>query len=252
MENLTKRQNLILDMLQGPEGYLVSDMSKILDVSVVTVRSELRELEKLGMVYRSHGKVFNNLFIPMQFRFKKNLKEKTAVAKLAAQIVENEKSIMISHGSTCSLVSNYINPKEKKRIVTNSTIVLDVTKNKKNIDIILIGGMFYPTLDATLGAVAMSQIENYFVDTLFVGADGVSLDFGISTDFEDNTQILRKMAAQARRTILLVDSSKVNKKGLYRILDLKELDMMIIDSGCPQSFIDSIKEKGVDVKIVDI
>lgn len=251
-DSLSKRQNLILDMLDGLEGVPVTEISDRLKLSVVTIRTELRVLETRGLVYRSRGRAYNNLNVPMQFRFKKRLKEKTAIAKKAASLVKDNNSIMISQGSTSALVPNYLNNKEGISVITNSFQAHEVCKKNKKFEISMIGGKYYPLLDANVGVIAMEQVENYFVDILFISADGISLDFGASTAMEENSLLLRKMSEHAKKTILLVDSSKIGVKSLFRILYFEEISAIIMDSNCPASFIEEAANKGVEIIIVDI
>jgi DeoR family transcriptional regulator of aga operon len=253
MENIiSKRQNLILDMLEGQEGLPVTEISTRLALSVVTIRTELRFLETKGLIYRSNGKVYNNLNVPMQFRFKKKLKEKTAIAKKAATLVEDNDSIMICQGSTAALIPTFLTNKIGIKIVTNSFQTLEVCKKKSNFEINFIGGKYYPLLDANVGANAIEQVNNYFVDILFIGADGVSSNFGVSTAMEENSQLLRKMSQNASKTILLVDSTKIGIKALFKILSLNELSTIVSDSNCPKHFIAEANKQGVEVIIAEI
>ncbi|MCY1152780.1 MAG: DeoR/GlpR family DNA-binding transcription regulator [Sphaerochaetaceae bacterium] len=253
MENIfSKRQNLILDMLEGQEGLPVTEISTRLALSVVTIRTELRFLETKGLIYRSNGKVYNNLNVPMQFRFKKKLKEKNAIAKKAATLIDDNDSIMICQGSTAALVPTFLTNKIGIKIVTNSFQTLEVCKNTSNFEINFIGGKYYPLLDANVGANAIEQVNNYFVDVLFIGADGVSSDFGVSTAMEENSQLLRKMSQNASKTILLVDSTKIGIKALFKILSLTELSTIVSDSNCPKSFINEANKQGVEVIIAEI
>lgn len=253
MDNiLSKRHNLILDMLGGEEGISVSEISKRLSLSVVTIRTDLRFLETIGLIYRSKGKVYNNLNIPMNFRFKKRLKEKTSIAKSAALLVDDNNSIMICQGSTAALVPSFLGNKKGIQIVTNSFQALDVCKSNSNFDISIIGGKYYPLLDANVGPKAIEQVSNYYVDILFIGADGISLDFGVSTAKEENALLLRKMFQNASKTVLLVDSTKIGIRALNKILDIKELTTIITDSNCPQDFIKQVEALGVNVIITEI
>jgi DeoR/GlpR family transcriptional regulator of sugar metabolism len=251
-EVLSIRQNLILDMLDGLEGVPVTEISSRLNLSVVTIRTELRFLEAKGLVYRSNGRAYNNLNVPMQFRFNKRLTEKTAIAKKAASLVKENSSIMICQGSTSALVPNYLNNKKGISIITNSFQAHEVCKRNKGFEISMIGGKYFPLLDANVGVIAMDQVKNYFVDILFISADGVSIDFGVSTALEENSQLLRTMSEHAEKTILLADSSKVGINSLFRILSLGELSAIVMDSKCPLSFIKKAEEKGVEIIIAEI
>lgn len=248
---LSKRQNLILDMLDGLEGVPVTEISNRLDLSVVTIRTELRDLETKGLVYRSSGRVYNNLNVPMQFRFKKNLKEKTAIAKEAASLVNENDSIMICQGSTAALVPNFLANKKGINIITNSFQALEVCKRNKEFEISIIGGKYYPLLDANGGVNALEQLNNYFVDILFISADGVSLDFGVSTAKEENSQLIKKMSEHAEKTVLLVDSSKIGIKSLFKILSFEEIATIVMDSNCPSSFVKEAEKQGVEVIVAD-
>jgi DeoR/GlpR family transcriptional regulator of sugar metabolism len=177
--------------------------------------------------------------------------EKTAIAKEAATLVSDNQSMLICHGSTCSMLVNYLDSDYKLKIVTNSTLILDLARSNRNLEVTILGGKFYPLLDATLGSHVVDQVDDYYVDTFFMGADGLSADFGVSTILEENVALFKHMASHAGKKVLLADSSKLNKKGIYRILSLDELDCLIIDSGCPSDFVHQVREKGIEVRLVE-
>lgn len=251
-KTLSNRHNLILEMLNGKEGISVSEISKKLSLSVVTIRTDLRFLENIGLIYRSKGKVYNNLDVPMNFRFKKRLKEKTSIAKAAALLVDDYNSIMICQGSTAALVPSFLGGKRGLQIVTNSFQALDVCKNNDNLEISIIGGKYNSLLDANVGPKAIEQVNNYYTDILFIGADGVSLDFGVSTAKEENALLLQKMFKNASKTVLLVDSTKIGIRALNKIFDINELTTIITDPNCPSEFKNQVEALGVSVVISEI
>jgi DeoR family galactitol utilization operon repressor len=95
----------------------------------------------------------------------------------------------------------------------------------------------------------LSDLEEFHVRTAFIGTDGFSLGFGLTTHLVEGAEIVRKMAAQAERTVLVADSSKFGKVGFARVVPLASVHILITDAGLDPEIKTGLEELGLVVQI---
>ncbi|MDD3904760.1 MAG: DeoR/GlpR family DNA-binding transcription regulator [Sphaerochaeta sp.] len=249
MVGISSREEKILELLRSGEEYPVTRLSDVLGVSAVTIRGDLRDLDSKGLVVRSHGSVVAASSPQSSLRDASNTHEKELIAKTAASLVSDGQFLMITNGSTCSLIARYLFGLKNIKVVTNSTLLLPYGRANANLDITLVGGEFRPQAEALVGPVAVSQIENYHVSTTFFGTDGFTMEYGLTTSLIENAQVVQRMCAQATRRVLCVDSSKVGHRGFVRIMPVTEIDTIVTDIGFPKDLASQLEELGVEVII---
>ena len=135
-------------------------------------------------------------------------------------------------------------------MVTNDFGVLTALTSKSNINIVMLGGELRRKNMAFYGAQTEAAIESLLVDHLFLGVDGFDLERGITTHFEPEAMLNRKMARVARSVVAVTDSSKFGRTCLHRIVGLDEVDMLITDDGAPAYVTAPGALPGVEVRIV--
>ena len=249
MVGVSSREEKILELLRSGEEYPVVRLSEVLGVSAVTIRGDLRDLDSKGLVVRSHGSVVAASSPQSFLRDVSNTHQKELIAKTAASLVSDGQFLMITNGSTCSLIARYLFGLKNIKVVTNSTLLLPYGRANANLDITLVGGEFRPQAEALVGPVAISQIESYHVSTAFFGTDGFTMEYGLTTSLIENAQVVQRMCAQATRRVLCVDSSKVGHRGFVRIMPVTEIDTIVTDCGFPQDLVSQLEELGVEVII---
>jgi DeoR family galactitol utilization operon repressor len=249
MIGLSAREEKILKLLKSGEEYPVTRLSQELGVSAVTIRGDLRDLDAKGLVVRSHGRVIVASAPQSAFRNEANTAQKELIAKLAATLVKDNDFIMITNGSTCSLLPRYLFGKRNIRVVTNSTLILPYARANSQLNVTLVGGEYRAEAEALVGPAAISQIENYHVSTTFFGTDGFTMEYGLTTSLIENAQVVQRMCSQATRRVLCVDSSKVGNRGFVRIMPITEIDTIVTDSGFPTDLVAELEELGVEVLI---
>lgn len=249
MIGLSSREETILELLRSGEEYPVTRLSEELGVSAVTIRGDLRDLDSKGLVIRSHGRVIAASSPRASMRDEANTPQKEVIAKAAAALVGDNDSIMITNGSTCSLIARYLFGLKSVKVVTNSTLLLPYARANAQLSVTLVGGEFRSQAEALVGPAAVSQIENYHVSTTFFGTDGFTMEHGLTTGLVENAQVVQRMCAQATRRVLCVDSSKVGKRGFVRIMPVTEIDTIVTDGGFPTDLVAQLEQLGVEVII---
>jgi DeoR/GlpR family transcriptional regulator of sugar metabolism len=248
--NLKDREKKILRCLYEEDASSVSELSKALNVSVVTIRSDLEKLEQKGFAVKMRGgahPVYNRSIMD---RINSMSEEKHRIAKKAAELINDGDRIMILAGTTSSLIAKYLYDKRDVHVVTNSTYILYYMRNNANIRVTLIGGEFIPDAEATVGAIALRELDNFSVKIAFIGSDGFSIENGITANHIEVAEVAKKVVDRSESTILVSDSSKYNHNGFAFIQSLKKITTIITDAKLPKEALNRFKENSIDVKIV--
>ncbi|MEA4854252.1 MAG: DeoR/GlpR family DNA-binding transcription regulator [Christensenella sp.] len=243
MENVRKektpalRRQEIMKILNEREEVRVIDLSKLLDSSVVTIRKDLDELEKEGMLERTHGGAIKNYRAQQNLSFidKKNVHQaqKKLIAQAAAKLVKDGESIIINVGSTSFYVAQELKNKQNLIVITNALQVFNEIGFYRNITTFFLGGKFDAEMQLTYGDDTMEQLSKYKADKLFIGMDGVDLEAGATSYNHIEDAIMRQMMEQAKEKILVVDDSKIGKVTFAHIAPLSDFDA-IVTNYCPQ------------------
>jgi len=251
-----ERHSLIIDTLMKHESIPVSNLSMLLDVSAVTIRKDLTELEKAKRLYRSHGRaiLINPYINNRSINEKENLarNEKLMIGRYAASLVDNDDSIIIASGTTVLAMARNIHPKHRLTVISASLKVSELLGANDAIDVIQLGGTLRTSSLSAVGKFAEHALREFSCSKLFLGVDGIDLDFGITTTDVRESDLNKVMMRTAQKTIVLADSSKFRRRGFSKIADIEDIDLIITDSNIPDKIAANIEERGVELKIVDI
>lgn len=248
-----ERHSLILDLLAKENSILVTDLSSKLNVSSVTIRKDLTELEKSNQLYRSHGRAIrmNPYINNRSINEKEKLfsEEKRLIGKEASKLIIKDDSIIIASGSTVKALSQIISPIHKLTVITPSLQVAETLSQNENLDIIVLGGMLRHSSISVVGQYAESILSNFSCSKLYLGVDGIDPDFGITTTNLMEATLNRKMIDASQKTIVLADSSKFGRRGFSKIADIEDIDIIITDSNIPAAYRQRLEEQGIEIII---
>lgn len=242
-------------MLMQHSSLLVTDLAEQLNVSSVTIRKDLTELERAKKLYRNHGKAI--LIDPysenrnISDKEKLCVDEKRAIGSYAAGLVTPKDSILIASGTTMHALARSISSPDKLTVITASLEVANILSTNKDIDIIQLGGLLRHSSLSVVGKYAESALSDFSCSKLFIGVDGIDLDFGITTTDLMEASLNRVMIQTAQKTIVLADSSKFGRRGFSKICDMEDVDHIITDSKISKATANRIEELGIDLTIVE-
>ena len=249
-----ERHELILETLIKNESVQVSALSTLLGVSSVTIRKDLTDLEKDNKLYRSHGKaILINPYInnrSVNEKEKLATEEKNNIGKAAAAMISKDDSIIIASGTTVHALARCIRPIHKLTVISASLPVSEILANNEAIDIIQLGGTLRHSSNSVVGKYAESILSNFCCSKLFLGVDGIDLEFGITTTDVREADLNREMMRIAQKTIVLADSSKFRRRGFSKIANIEDIDIIITDAGIPNSIAQQIEDMGIELIIV--
>ena len=247
MTNLSSRERRILEFLSENPDISVSEMSRELSVSAVTVRNDLTSLEGKGLAVRNHGGARSMYRPDMLRRQETRLPQKLAIAKEAAKLVENGDSIAVEAGTTTALVARFLLGKQDVRVISNSLLVVPYMRTNALVRLSLLGGGFSPSTESLVGPTAVRDMEQFRVRYAFVGTDGFDVEAGCTTNIEEGAEILRTMCRCAEHRVLLADSTKYGRPGFVKTVPVSDMDIIITDDEMSTAEVDTIGAAGAEV-----
>ncbi|MEH6681637.1 MAG: DeoR/GlpR family DNA-binding transcription regulator [Sediminicola sp.] len=249
-----KRHQTILNKLEKEKYIEVLDLCQLLDVSAVTIRKDLKLLEEKGLLFRTHGGAsLENPYINDRHVHEKekiSVEEKSGIAQAAARTISENDSIIIASGTTVQALARSIKPVGKLMVITSSLHVVLELLRFKEVDVLQLAGYVRHSSASVVGNYAQQILESVSCSKLFLGVDGIDLEYGLTTTNLEEAQLNRKMLSSAQRTIVLADSSKFGKKSFAKICGLEEIDEIITDNGVPPSILEKLEDMGIVVNIV--
>ena len=227
--SLPERHSRILSLLQQNGSISVTQLSELFKVSEVTIRKDLSYLEQQKKLYRTHGSAI--LISPyisdrhVNEKEKKNVAEKRAIGAAAAALVSQGDSIIIASGTTMAFLAREIKPVGRLTVISSVSVV---------------------------GPFAESMLRNFNCSKLFVGVDGIDTEFGLTTTNMLEASLNGAMINAAQKVVVLADSSKFGRRGFSKICDLEAVDRIITDSGVQPLYLERLRERGIEVTVVDV
>ena len=248
---MNERQTKILDLLTKSKKIEVAKLSELLNVSQVTIRKDLVQLESSGIIIREHGYATINDSDDMNTRLAYHYENKQKIAKKAAELVNNGETVMIESGSCCALLAlELVQTKRDITIITNSAFIADYVRKSGNVKIILLGGEYQNESQVMVGPITRKCVETFFVDKLFIGIDGFRKESGFTGNDYMRSETVKDMAKQAQRVIVVTDSVKLDQQGLVKLIDTKAIDTVITDENIPQESESYLNELDVHIEKV--
>ncbi len=222
---LTERQEKIIGYLKKNRYSKVKELAKIMYVSDATIRRDLEEMSKLGLLERNHGGAVilqSSDEISIYVRMTSNLKSKEEVAVLASSIQIPFRTVFIDNSSTAYSWALHTNLKHKT-VFTNSIVLANELSKQEDINIILLGGSLSYNSNSLTGSLTNSLIPNFHFDLFVCSCTCFSID-GVYESSIDQSTIKELAKKYSDKSILLVDRTKFNRKSTYKTYEPNTFD----------------------------
>ncbi|MGR6832534.1 DeoR/GlpR family DNA-binding transcription regulator [Aliivibrio wodanis] len=246
--NTKQRRHMILSLLTEQGEVSVESLSDLFDISEVTIRKDLTELEKNGLLMRKYG---GAVLMPSNIIQEDSGEEvsnrKLSIATAAVDLIKDHNRIIIDSGSTTAALINQLSKRNGLVVMTNSLPVANALQEIENEPTLLMtGGTWDSHSDSFQGQVAESVLRSYDFDQLFIGADGIDLERGTTT-FNELVGLSRVMSEVAREVILMVESEKIGRKIPNVELPWDSIDVLITNNDLSQEQQQKIESHNVRV-----
>ncbi|WP_436528080.1 DeoR/GlpR family DNA-binding transcription regulator [Actinoplanes sp. HUAS TT8] len=218
-------------------------------VTAETIRRDLTVLERAGVLRRVHGgaiPVERLGFEPaLATRDAVLISEKERIAKAALAEVPEDGAIILDAGTTTARLAQLLPADRELTVVVNSPVLAAMLGLKPNLTVLLLGGRVRGKTLATVDDWALRPLSEMYVDVAFMGANGCSVERGMTTPDPAEAAVKRAMIAAARRVVLLADHTKIGNDYLARFGGLAELDLLITDAGLDHELAAEVEATGV-------
>ena len=253
-----ERQKRIHEILEAEGVVRSADLANLLDVSVVTIRSDLKELEQKKICEMIHGgaiaiknPIGHDLLFSDSSQTAHSLSsERERIGKYAGSLVEEGMTLIVDAGRTAvQLVDHLSSELTRVRVITPSLNVAAVASQYAHIEVIMTGGMLrnLNLMHSLVGTFAVRILRQFNADVAFLDATNWSLDAGVTTDDTADFEVKRAMVEQAKQRVLLSDSSNYGEPNSIRIANLSEFDLVVTDTKLNNNTSSAIKESGIDL-----
>ncbi|MCU1528390.1 MAG: D-beta-D-heptose 1-phosphate adenosyltransferase [Frondihabitans sp.] len=255
-----ERHDLITELLRADGRVVVAELAARFDVTTETIRRDLDLLEQAGLLQRVHGgavagghtSVSESSFDERQGQ---QTPSKSAIARAASRLVPASfvGSVALDAGTTTAAIATELSlwqPAESGRlltVITNAVPLAALLQHSPYLDLRLLGGRVRGLTSAAVGTATVEQIAALRPDIAFVGANGISAGFGLSTPDELEGAVKTAYVRAARRVVAVVDSTKHGAEALTRFARLDEIDTLVTDAVPPADLAEALDEADVEV-----
>jgi len=251
------RRAQIADLVRQSGAVRVADLAERFQVSEVTIRGDLVQLEKQGQLIRDRGGAIPlnstreiTTLLAVEQRAHLQIAEKQRIARAAAQLVSPGDTILMDAGTTVVEMAPHLAGISPLTVVTNALNVALEVAAKTEARVILLGGTFSRESSSTLGSLAEHTLGELLVQKAFLGTQAFDLEHGFTDTTLEIAQVKRAMIRAARRVILLTDSSKLGHSGFIKVAPLTAVQTLISDTGLPAEIHTALERQGVEVVLV--
>jgi DeoR family fructose operon transcriptional repressor len=249
-----ERKQKILDIVKQSEKVTVDQLCALFNVSSSTIRNDLRELENLNLLRRTHGGAIKSKAgyeLDTKTKEGQNQNEKGKIGDFALNMIDDGDTILLDTGTTTMELAKRLSVKDSLTVVTNDIQIAGCLENFENINIIFIGGVIRKKYHCTVGTWGSKMLSEITVDKAFMGANGISTKKGASTPDIYHAEIKRSMISIANKIILLCDSSKVGRNSFVQFAGLQQIDTIITDEGIDKDDKVDFESNGIEVLIAE-
>jgi DeoR family fructose operon transcriptional repressor len=251
-----ERKKRVVELLREQNKVLVPDLCKLFNISPATVRNDLNELAVSGLIHRTHGGAIPAVQTAHKLttvqKVVQHIDEKRAIAQYASTLVHDGDSIALDTGTTTmELVRCLVNVKNLTVLLNDIEIALFL-ENNSSAHVVLVGGRIRRGFHCMIGSPAVQEIKGYSVDKVFIAANAANSVNGLATPDISQAEVKKALISIALEKIALVDSGKIGRKSFAHFASMKDIDLLVTDSGADQDEIKAIQECGVDVVQVNI
>ena len=247
---VAERWERISRLLKADGRVTVGDISDRLAVSPSTIRRDLREMHKRGMLIRTRGGAIQSEQVTFDPSFAESLtkqvSEKEDIGRMAATLIESGDTVIIDAGATTLQVAKHLRT-TRIMVVTNSFDVVAELKAKDGIQLIMIGGLVRGQSDLTYGPTAESEISALTADKAIIGSNGISAYEGLTGPDPLAAQVKAAIISRAREVIVVADHTKLGHVGLCRVAPISSVNILVTDQKAPPEHITPIAEAGIEV-----
>lgn len=250
-----ERQQAIADLVAQRGRLSVADLADQFSVTTETVRRDLSQLERAGLVRRVHGGAIpagslSMLEVDVSERNLSHTEQKTKIATAALDLLPPPGgSVLLDAGTTTARLAELLPRDVRLTVFTNGVPVAGRLAGLASVELHLLPGRVRSTTQAAVGEATVAALEHLRPSVAFLGTNGLSLSQGLTTPDWSEAAAKRAMIACARQVVVLTDSSKIGQESTVRFADLEDVDVIVTDPGISDADHQALVEHDIEVVV---
>ncbi len=246
-----ERKRLLLEVLKAEGKILASDLSRRLGVSEDTVRRDLRELDRAGLLQRVHGGALPRTPTSMQYaeRQKESTDAKRAIGAAAAGLLRPGEVVALDGGTTPLAVAEHLPTDLALTIVTHNLPALEILAGHARAECIVVGGRLFKAARVAVGIAAVDAYRMLRPDSCVLGAAAVHPVAGVTTFDGEEAEVKRAMLEHAARVIVVVAGEKLGTVAPYLLTPVTRITHLVTDRSASLEILQTLRELGLEVVI---
>ena len=252
----SERMEHVLRMLEARDSVHVTELAQVFAVSEVTVRSDLSELARQGLVARVRGGVRplqrgqSELGFDLRLRLESD--RKRAIARAAAAMVDEGEAVALDSSTTAYYLAHELRSKRELVVVTNGLLIAAALADAPGITVLVTGGTLRLSAMSLVGDLGAEVLRTTRINKGFLGARGLSLERGLMDLNPDEVRIKQEMADACERVIGIFDGTKWHRSALLSFVSAERVAAIVTDSSAPAEEIDAWRTSGVEVVVAEV
>jgi DeoR family transcriptional regulator, aga operon transcriptional repressor len=248
------RLDIILSEIERRDSVTVLELAGLLEVSAVTIRSDLEILRRQGRIHRTRGGATRPMLShqeqPLEQTRRLHVLAKKHIGEAAAHLIESGDTLFMDVGSTVSEMVRYLpSSLQNVTVITNGLNIALELERFSNVTVVVTGGTLRPLQHSLVNPLALELLSRLRPNKAFLGCNGVSLE-GISNTNLPEAEIKRHVAECSGRVYVLADHSKLGQTCPAFIAPLANITRLITDAKSHSSEVQNLRSAGLDVQLV--
>ncbi len=250
-----ERRRRILEELRQRGVVRTAELARSFGVSPMTIRTDLAALERRGGLLRVHGGAMLKEQVAREPSYyekaTKNLEEKRRIGRRAAALIEDEMAVFIGNGTTTIEIVRALreHPPRGVKVFTNALTHAIELADIPQVDVYVIGGYLRGVSFAMVGPLSLQALNGVFFDIAFLGANGISLEYGVTIPSLEEAQTAAEIVRHARHLVIAADHTKFGTVTLGKIAAIEDVDTVVTDAAVDRTFLEALRERGVEVVV---
>jgi len=248
----SKRHGEILRLLKEEGTITVADLAGRLDVSLETVRRDIKPLTDSGVALRMHGAISLPSMTgeaPFERRMRENADAKRAIARMVAATIRDGDSIMLDTGTTTSFLARELLGHRRLTVVTNSSDIARTLATVNGNKVYMAGGELRSDSGAAFGVSAIEFVSRFSVSHAVVSAGAIDAANGIMDYDLEEAEFARMVLSRGQRTVVVTDHSKFGRQGLVQVCGFAAVSEFATDRPPPPDITAILNDAGLRLTI---
>lgn len=248
-------------MVRANGAVSLRELARVVQTSEVTVRRDVRALEAEGLLDRRHG----GAVLPGGFSREPGYPQKThlaaaeksAVADLAAGMVEEGDAVVVGAGTTTQELARRLARVPGLTVVTNSLLVAQALAHANRVEVVMTGGTLRGSNYALVGSGAEQSLQGLRVTRAFVSGSGLTAERGLSTTNMLSASVDRALVQAAAEVIVLADHTKLGTDTMFQTVPTDAITRLVTDEQATADDstareLDALADRGVEVTVAPL